>query len=359
MSSDTFQHGPIWLVAALAVAGCEPPAPPRHAEPAAPPEPFSFSLDVFDVGTGLAILVTGEDFTLLYDGGSNDDKKARADNRLLAYLNLALGASVEAECGPLEPASTAPRRLDHVFVSHPHRDHLGLLPDVFRCFEVGQVWESGLEGDSAASRTLEAAVAAEPGVRRHAGGTDFRAGDEIPLGRAARGIVLSVRPDARDPNDASIVVRLDLGTYRVLFTGDATGGERADPAEPPRRGSVEGELLERSRSELRADVLVVGHHGSKTSTRRDFLDAVAPSIAVVSSGPLPYGRVVLPDPEVIDLLESRDISVVRTDDDDTACRDATQKVGRDEDGAPGGCSAFRVVLDSTKPPRIERGPRSD
>lgn len=346
------------------VAGCagyarpvEPrPRPPRPSGPAP-----SFTLTAFDVGTGLAVFVRGEDFTLLYDGGSNDDRKLGPDNRLLAYLRPALGPPDAAECADEDAprSNESSRTLDHLFLSHPHRDHLQLLPDVLRCHHVANVWESGLEGDTAGYRTFRDAITSERGVVHHVGGRDFTSGHSFRLGRSASAVVLSVRPDAKEPNDASIVLRLDLGGTRVLLMGDATGGERRVPEAPPDRGSTEQSLLSLGRKALAADVLVVGHHGSKTSTRAALLDAVRPKVAVVSSGPMPYAGVVLPDRDIIDLLVSRGIKVHRTDESDDKCRDAESKVGRDHDGSPGGCSAVTVEVERGTLMRVTHEPASD
>jgi beta-lactamase superfamily II metal-dependent hydrolase len=99
--------------------------------------------------------------------------------------------------------------------------------------------------------------------------------------------------------------RLDLGTTRVLFMGDAQAGGRADPSTAPDPGSIEGALLSCCASELAAQVMVVGHHGSKTSSRKAFLDAVGACTFIVSSGPKKYGPVTRPDDGSHRLVECR------------------------------------------------------
>ena len=71
----------------------------------------TFTLDAVDVGTGLGILLRGADFTLIYDGGSNDDLARGANNRMLAYLKLVVSTL---------------KVIDHMILSHPHRDHVEL-----------------------------------------------------------------------------------------------------------------------------------------------------------------------------------------------------------------------------------------
>ena len=113
-------------------------------------------------------------------------------------------------------------------------------------------------------------------------------------------------------NENTLVVRLDLGTTRVLLVGDAPGGPRANPSTPPTVGSIEQVLVTCCANALAAQILVVGHHGSMTSSRTAFLDAIGSSIAVVSSGPTQYGTVTLPDQSIVTELQSRG-QVFRTD----------------------------------------------
>jgi competence protein ComEC len=72
-------------------------------------------------------------------------------------------------------------------------------------------------------------------------------------------------------------------------------------------------MLEENSADFHADVLQVGHHGSKNSTTQEFLDAVAPAIAIISSGDdNPYGH---PSPELLERLEASGARVLRTDRD--------------------------------------------
>jgi hypothetical protein len=100
--------------------------------------------------------------------------------------------------------------------------------------------------------------------------------------------------------------------------------------------------------ELAAEVLVVGHHGSETSSRQAFLNAVGASTVIVSSGPMKYGTVTLPDQVVITELESRG-QVFRTDTDDLACKTNPAKIGPDADGRAGGCDNIRMVISPDMP----------
>lgn len=357
--------------------GCAPPPAPTTPPPRSAPASTTFANDwtvhAIDVGTGLSIFVEGPDFALLYDAGSNDDVATGASNRVVAYLRAT------------HPTLTT---IDHVVLSHPHQDHVLLLPDVFAAYAVRSVWDSGAVNPICGYRDFLAAVSTELGVAYHSArrgaGTDevafpelecgghrepartiavghaaqIEAGEVVPLGRGASMTFLHVdgREHRSDYNANSLVVRLDLGASRVLLMGDAEAGGRGDPSSAPSRTSPEGEVLALGREAVRADVLIVGHHGSKTSTRTAFLEAVAPRVAVISSGPHPYDSVVLPDAEVVSELTAR-ARVLRTDVDDDACAASPAKFGPDHDRRPGGCDNVRVRLGSGASPAAdyERG----
>ncbi|MBR5740161.1 MAG: DNA internalization-related competence protein ComEC/Rec2, partial [Firmicutes bacterium] len=98
------------------------------------------------------------------------------------------------------------------------------------------------------------------------------------------------------------VFMVDYKGIRVLIMGDLdTEGER----EMIRRYAEEGKL-----SQLKADVLSVGHHGSRYSTSEELLDTVDPSIAVIQVGRNNYGH---PSKEVLEKLNRRGITVLRND----------------------------------------------
>src|SRR5262249_25625924 len=116
-------------------------------------------------------------------------------------------------------------------------------------------------------------------------------------------------------------------------------GSRKDPSYPI--GEVEEFLVDHHRAEFHADILQVGHHGSKTSSRRDFIAAVKPSLGLVSSGPKQYGRVVLPDREVIEELEHAGAKILRTDERDGECP-VHGRIGGDY--GPGGCDTWVITI---------------
>lgn len=337
------------------------------------PAQGTYRMHLIDVGTGLAILAQGPDFTLLFDGGSTDDSAGISSSgnksRLLAYLAAALGLSADSTCRPqgdVWPAAPATSPvIDHLFLSHPHQDHSNMLDEVLRCYVVKHVWDSGAINDTSSHAAFLAAVAAEPGVRYHTAlappssrqlrvfghvinmpsaveWTTFRAGDRSTLGATASFRILHA-DGATYPNqynDNSIVVRLDLGGTSVLLAADAEAGERDSWLAPVTE--IEGALLANFRADLDVDILQVGHHGSRTSSRKSFLEAVTPRFALVSAGPTINNGVTFPESEVINALEWTGARVLRTDLNDRACPEM-DRVGVD-DSRPGGCDNYVLEI---------------
>ena len=318
----------------------------------------TFKIHVVDVGTGLALFVEGPDFTLVYDGGSNDDLARGAGNRLIAYLRK------------VRPDLTS---IDHVILSHPHRDHVELLADLIGAYQIRNVWDSGALNPICGYRAFLGAIAARPGVAYHdaIGGLGQRTvhfsaapcyGAALPdeditlteasritpapvaLGQGAQMTFLYIDASPHsDFNENSLVTRLDLGPVRILFPGDAEAGARRTPTNAPDSGSIEAALLACCAAQLHADILIAGHHGSMTSSRASFLDAVGAKTFVISSGPTKYGSVTLPDQAVVEEMTARG-TVWRTDVDDAACAAKAAKIGPDADGKAGGCDNILLTV---------------
>ena len=317
-----------------------------------------------DVGTGLATFVEGPDFTLVYDGGSNDDLALGSGNRFLAYLRR------------VRPDLQV---IDHVILSHPHRDHVELLPDLFDAYQVRNVWDSGRVYDICGYRAFLQKISVEPGVVYHDAaaetgshvvsmppkacyghtaalnvsipdGAAITRGLTVPLGAGASMTFLTADAGPyADPNENSVVVRLDLGSQRLLFMGDAEASPNRDlPSVPPRPDFAEGQLLACCAAAIRANLLVAGHHGSMSSSRAAFVNAVGATNYVISSGPKLYGSVTLPDAAVVQEFGAPRI-LWRTDLDDPDCATDTAKIGPDNDNRPGGCDNILVRIPATGP----------
>jgi competence protein ComEC len=207
-------------------------------------------------------------------------------------------------------------RVDLVALSHPHPDHLGGLFRILERFDVGAFWSSGDDGRNPEYHRL-LAVAARRGTAlgavepRALGAAELR-----PLGpfvSTAGGERIGA-PEGLGVNDASLVLRAALGGHAVLFPGDL---EADGEGELAGRGDV-GDAIG-------ADVLKVPHHGSRTSSSPELLDAVRPRVAVISLGW--RNQFHFPAPEVVARYADRGVTVLRTD------RDGAVTVRLKRDGA--------------------------
>jgi competence protein ComEC len=349
--------------------------------PHTPPAAGAYRIHLIDVGTGLSVLIQGNDFNFLYDGGSNDDEagisNGKDENRLVAYLFAALGPSGPAECvpdGDAPPAQADNPKIpiQQVVLSHPHNDHGVLLADVLHCYDVANVWNTGTTNDTGFYHAFLEAVAGDAGLTYHTataipGGrtvtmsksgdvsipasvtwTNFTEGNQQALGANAKFTVLHVDPTevtssfgSVDYNFNSIVLRVDLGGRSVLLTGDTTNGKREPHTTPPT--GAEADLIAHHAQDIHVDILQVGHHGSDTSTRAAFLAAVAPQLALIGCGPMKYSSVVLPDADVVSALGAAGATVLRTDVSDQGGCAVADRVGRD-DAKPGGCDNWVIDI---------------
>ncbi len=271
----------LWL---LVLHGCAPSSQsPVSAESRTvlQPAPRGVLQVVFlDVGQGDSALITFPNGkTMLIDGG--EVEQGRVLVRKLQQLGV--------------------RRLDWVVASHPHSDHIGGLIEVLRTVPVSEVWDIGSPYESPVYRDFLRAVRQ---ARAPSGGR--------PKFRVVRsGLTLEAAPNVRvsvlaprepllqgtrsDPNNNSIVLRLDAPGGSFLFTGDIEREGR--------------QRLYAARANLRADVLKVSHHGAANGTDRAFLNRVQPRVAVISVGAgNRYGH---PHRETLALL--RGVRLYRTD----------------------------------------------
>jgi len=250
---------------ALAAAALAAPRVARHG----------LELALLDVGQGDAILLRDGPRAILIDGGGKEG--VDLGGRVLLPALLAEGVS----------------RLDALVMTHPDRDHCGGLVDLAAYVHVDEIWTApGWPPSGCAWDFLTL-----PGTRLRV----LWAGERAAVGRWRLTALNPAPGDRRGVNVRSLVLAAEANGRRLLLTGDAEA-----PAE--RRM-----LAELGEAGLRADLLKLGHHGSKTSTTEDFLDAVAPRLALISDG---VGNVYHhPSTVVLRRLTERAIPTLRTDRD--------------------------------------------
>ena len=223
-----------------------------------------------DTGNSDSIVIHFPDGrTMLIDAGKPDDFQAISD---------VLGSFNEDT-------------IDYAIITHQHDDHIGSFPKILENFIVKTVYMP------------------QPPIKNPQTEESMTLIEEldIPLIEAKTGVVVCdgeitakflspMYENYGDKNDYSGVLHLTYGERSFLFMGDATT-------------DVENDL--RSKGTIpAADVLKVGHHGSKTSTAKNFLNAVNPSYAVITTGENDYGH---PHKKVTDLLNAKGITTYRSD----------------------------------------------
>lgn len=189
--------------------------------------------------------------------------------------------------------------IDLVVLTHPHADHVDGLIEALKRYDVGQILENYYQYDSADYAEWNK-------LKSEAQVTQARAGQVIDLGMDVKILILypdeqSANQNIKNPNNASVVIKLIYGNESLLLTGDI---------EAP----VEQKLLDQQ-ANLDSDFLKVGHHGSKTSTTDAFLRAVTPIIAFIEVGA--ENRYGHPHPTILQRLENFGIKYYRTDVDGT------------------------------------------
>jgi competence protein ComEC len=246
----------------------------------------AMEVTVLDVGQGDSIFVAFPDGrTMLIDGGGE------TGSELPGQYRAAIDIGEEVVAPYLW--SRGLKRIDVVALTHAHHDHLDGLRAVLNDFRVGQLWV-GSDVDTRAYRELiaQARAAGVPVVHEHRG-------DAFDFGYAHGEVIWPSETSelASNPNNNSLVLRVESGGTRFLLAGDI-------------EQKAEKEIIADGDA-LSADILKVPHHGSKTSSTDEFLAAVAPRIAVISVGEgNTFGQ---PHAAVLDRYQKDGVKVLRTD----------------------------------------------
>lgn len=215
-------------------------------------------ISVLDVGQADAILLQDGKRNIMVDVGNDVKDKVGDSGGRQALIKALDKAGVN--------------RIKTVFVTHHHRDHMGNIMYVRGKYGVSNIYDSGYVNNG-----YKESVALNSDLRAgRYNGQALKAGDKITIDKnyyievLAPGDFLS-KKDLKNMNNTSLVLMLHYGSFKMLLTGDA---------EAP----VEDALQQKYGTELQADVLKVGHHGSKTSSYWPFISKVKPKYALISCG---------------------------------------------------------------------------
>lgn len=233
----------------------------------------SNNLDVYflDVGQADSILLSNNGHYMLIDAGNNEDGP-----KLINYFK-SLGIT----------------KFDYVIATHAHEDHIGGMDDIIKNFDIGTFYMPDLitttkTFEDVLDALSEKQIAFEtPTIDQEFSFSDTKI------------TTLYVNNEAKNLNDSSIVLRLKHGTNTFLFTGDAST-------------KVEKQLLNKN---IASDVLKVGHHGSRYSTSKEFLNKVNPQYAIISVGI--NNTYKHPHDETLKKLNDKKIIIYRTDQEGT------------------------------------------
>ena len=272
------------------------------------------------IGQAVWAEASKKDLTVAFmDVGQGDGIFIEAPNGVQMIVDGGPDRKILGEIKKLMPFYD--RTIDLIVVTNPDKDHMAGFIDILKNYEVGKVLEPGTTTDTKVYAEFEKSVENEKSPLRSASsagqakGPEYSRGAEKIIARRNMRIILDQQnkvyfdilfPD-RDvsdwkTNDGSIVGKLIYGNQSFLLTGDTIKG-------------IENYLVNLDPKSLDTDVLKLAHHGSKTSSSEELLEAASPLYAVISAGfNNRYGH---PHQEVLDRLEKNKIPYLGTYDKGT------------------------------------------
>lgn len=230
----------------------------------------NLKIHVIDVGQADSVFIElPNNQTMLIDAGNNSD-----DDLVIDYIK---GLSYD--------------KIDYIIGTHPHEDHIGGLDAVIDTFEIGKVYMPKVQNNT---KTFEDVLISVKNknlkIATAVAGVNIINSDDLKIN-----IISPQNKEYEDLNHYSSVIKIDYGTNSFILMGDA---EKIN----------EEEIT----SDIDADMIKIGHHGSNTSTSEQFIKKVSPDYAIISVGKdNEYGH---PHEDTLNLLRNIGAEVYRTDE---------------------------------------------
>ena len=234
----------------------------------------NLKIHFIDVGQADSTLIQLPDGkNMLIDAGKND-----SGDKVVSYLK-----------------SVNVSKIDYLFGTHPHEDHIGGLDDVIYAFDIGKFYMPKVSHNTKTFEdVLKAAKAKGLTVSTAKAGVNVLKTDGLCID-----ILSPVSAEYESLNNYSAVVKLTYKNNAFLFMADA-------------ETEVENQILN---DDVKADLIKIGHHGSKTSSSAKFIKAVSPKYAVISVGKdNDYGH---PSKATVTTLNKAGVEIYRTDESGT------------------------------------------
>jgi len=224
-----------------------------------------------DVGQGdSTLIILPNNKTMLIDGGKS--KYGYTIVNYIKKLNI--------------------KKIDYLIMTHPDADHIGGINTIINNFDIGNIYMTDTISTTKTFEDLLLNIES-----KNLGFTTLKADDEIVLGDDFNVTVVSPVKKYEDTNEMSIVVKIIYKNNSFLLMGDA--GDKA-----------EQDILN-SNTNITANLIKIGHHGSKYSSSSNFIQKVNPQYAIISVGKdNQYGH---PSIEVLNILERFKVKIYRTD----------------------------------------------
>lgn len=235
---------------------------------------LSMKVHFIDVGQADCILVEHNGKYMLVDGGNNADKDV-----ILDYLDD-LGV----------------KEFEAIIMTHPHEDHIGSIDSVILNYKVKTIYAPKKEHTSKTYEDVLNAVI-ETGNTLH----EPKPGESFKFGAITVTFLAPGKDYGNNLNNWSIGIKVSNGVHSFVMCGDA-------------EKEAEEDMLA-ANLDLKADVLKLSHHGSDTSSTKEFVEAVNPKYAVITVGKdNSYGH---PSKSTMKMLKNKKIPYFRTDEQGT------------------------------------------